>query len=192
MKVNRFAIKSIYDFDISNGSPFSNDKLIILHFNINSILKEGRLGELQLICRVLNVAILVITESKLDDSIPSNLITLQGFHEPLRRDREVNGRNGGGCLIYISDQLTYKQNTELQSQYFEHIWADVKVGNYTFTITTYYRPPNETAADHELFLGESEIILNNLSKHTTQNKIIASDLNFGNCYSKDPVLPIKS
>ena len=178
-------------YDISNGSPFDNDKFIVLHFNVNSILKEGRLGELQVMCRVLKVAVLVITESKLDDTIPSSLITLQGYHEPLRRDRAVNGRYGGGCLIYISDQLTYKQNTELQSEYFEHIWADVKVGNYSFTVTTYYRPPNETAADHELFLSESDIILNKLSKHTTQNKIIASDFNFGNCYSRDPILAPK-
>ena len=70
------------------------------------------------------------------------------IHEPLRRDRAVNGRYGGGCLIYISEQLTYTHNTELQSQYFEHIWADVKVGTYLFTVTTYYKPPNETAADH--------------------------------------------
>ena len=26
--------------------------------------------------------------------------------------------------IYISEQLTYTHNTELQSEYFEHIWAD--------------------------------------------------------------------
>ena len=75
------------NFDISNGSPFSNNKPIILHFNINSFLKEGRLGELQLICRVLNIAVLVITESELDTTIPSSLNKLQGFHEPLRRDR---------------------------------------------------------------------------------------------------------
>ena len=70
-------------YDISNGSPFDNEKCIVLHFNINSILKDGRLGELQVICRALKVAVLVITESKLDDTIPSSLITLRGYHEPL-------------------------------------------------------------------------------------------------------------
>ena len=178
-------------YDLTYGSPIDSKKFIILHFNINSVLKDGRLDELQDVCRVLNVAVLVLTESKLDNTIPNSIIMLEGFYEPLRRDRQTNGRHGGGCLMYISEQLTYKHRTDLQSEYFEHLWADVKVGSSNFTITCFYRPPNESAADHDLFLDASEQILNNLSMHTTDNKIIASDLNFGNIYSKCPLLSPK-
>ena len=163
----------------------------IAHFNVNSILAEGRLDELHSICKLLNLAVLCITESKLDDTIPNNIITIEGYYEPLRRDRQTNGRQGGGCLIYISEQLTYKHRDDLQSDNFEHLWADVKVGSLNLTITTFYRPPNESTEDHDIFLSTAEEILNNLCNHNTDNKIIASDLNFGNLYCKDPKLSPK-
>ena len=84
-----------FHFDLSNGSPIPTNNFNICHFNINSITADNRLEQLSDICRTLNLAILVITESKLDNRIPSHLITLPGYHEPIRRDRNVNGRNGG-------------------------------------------------------------------------------------------------
>ena len=59
----------------------------------------SKLDELQSVCTTLNISVLCITVSKLDDTIPSNILTLQGYHEPIRNDRTLNGRNGGGCLI---------------------------------------------------------------------------------------------
>ena len=47
----------------------------------------------------------ILTESKLNNAIPSHLISLPGYHEPLRRDRN---RNGGGVLIYIAEHLSFK------------------------------------------------------------------------------------
>ena len=73
----------------------------IVHYNINSITAEGRIDQLSDICNTLSLDVLILTESKLDKNIPTNLITIQGYHDPVRRDRNVNGRNGGGVLIYI-------------------------------------------------------------------------------------------
>ena len=50
----------------------------------------------------------------------------------------------------------------------------------------------ETQADHNLFLSAAEDILEKLNNYNNAKyKIIASDLNFGNCYSKYPVLDPK-
>ena len=68
--------------------------------------------------------------------IPSNLIMIPGYHEPVRRDRHINGRNGGGVLIYIAEHIIFKHKPELQSEYFEHIWVDIKIRNLTFAICT--------------------------------------------------------
>ena len=92
--------------DLCNGSPFASNNFILAHWNINSIIKEGRIDELMQNIRTLNAQVLVLTESKLDHTIPNNLISLPGFHEPLRRDRN---RHGGGCIMYISQKLTFKQ-----------------------------------------------------------------------------------
>ena len=95
---------------------------------------SNRLEQFSEVCRILNINVLVITESKLDQTIPNNLITIPGYFEPIRRDRMINGRNGGGVLIYIADNLVYKQKVELQADNFEHIWVDIKLRNKTFSV----------------------------------------------------------
>ena len=121
------------NIDISNGSVLNSTDFSGAHFNINSITAPGRLEALNDYARVLNLNFIVITESKLDETIPSNLIELTGFHEPLRRDRD---RHGGGCLIYISNNLTFKQQPRLQSEFFQHIWVDIRVNNKIFSVNT--------------------------------------------------------
>ena len=113
---------------------------------------------------------------------------MSGYHEPVRKDRN---RNGGGCLIYIKESLTFKQIKEKESPYFEHLWVDINIKGQIYSLNAFYRPPNESMADHNLFLQEATSILTNLSQHKSDNKIIASDLNFGNCYCKFPLLPPK-
>ena len=117
------------NFDLSNGSPISIDNFNIVHFNINSITADNRLDQLSDICRILNLSVLVITESKLDQTIPTNLITIPGYHPPVRRDREINGRNGGGVLIYVAEHLVFHHKTDLQLSLYEHIWVDIMYKN---------------------------------------------------------------
>ena len=174
--------------DWSNGSPLNDNDFTVTHYNINSILAEGRLGELAIVCETLKIDVLIITESKLCNTIPNNLISISGFHEPLRRDRT---RHGGGVLIYISESLTFQQKTELQSDKYEHIWADIRVKDKLYSINALYRPPNEDNDSHTEFLDEANIILSKLAQHKADNKVLASDLNFGNVYCKAPILPPK-
>ena len=110
------------NIDLTNGSPLNNDDFLCVHYNINSITSQGRLEQLTDVTSILNVDVLICTESKLDNSIPNNIISLAGYHEPIRRDRN---RHGGGCLIYISEKLTFKHLTDLQSDSFEHTCVDV-------------------------------------------------------------------
>ena len=176
------------NIDISNGSPLDTDDFLVLHYNINSITVDGRLEELKDVTANLNVDVLICTESKLSQYIPTNLIQISGFHEPLRSDRN---RHGGGCVMYISDRLTFNQQTELQADTFEHIWTDVRVNDKIYTINTFYRPPNEDSENHDKFIEVSNEILTNLDKYKADTKIIVSDFNFGNCYCKYPILPPK-
>ena len=157
-----------------------------MHYNIDSILAEGRLDQLGDICRSMTVDCLIITESKLDESIPTNLLKISNFHDPLRKDRN---RHGGGCLVYISEKLIFNQIVKNQSNKYEHLWVDVNCNNKVYSINALYRPSTDNTADkYEEFLNESEVILNNLKNYKSDIKIIASDLNFGNIYCKQPVL----
>ena len=63
------------NIDISNGPPIDIDNFIIVHYNINSILATDRIEQLSDICKTLNIDVLILSESKLDQTIPNNLIT---------------------------------------------------------------------------------------------------------------------
>ena len=166
------------NFDLSNGSPINVNNFNIAHYNINSITADYRLDQLSDICNTLNLSVLVITESKIDETIPTSLITIPGYHEPVRRDRCVNGRNGGGVLIYIADYLVFQQKIELQSPKYEHIWVDVKYKSVTFSINAFYRPPLETVDSHTQFIDTCNDILHKINIHKSTYKILTSDLNF--------------
>ena len=67
----------------------------------------------------------------------------------------------------------------------------MKVKNKIYSINALYRPPNESAADHDLFLTEADELLGKFNNYASTYKIIASDLNFGNIYCKSPTLTPK-
>ena len=161
------------NIDLSNGSPIDTNDFIVVHYNIDSICAEGRLEQLEIVCKTMNLDCLIITESKLDESIPDSQINIENFHT-IRRDRN---RHGGGCLIYLSEKLVFKQMHHFQSDKYEHIWVDVKVNDKTYSINALYRPSTDNTNDiYDEFLTESEIILTNINKHKADISIIASDL----------------
>ena len=72
-------------------------------------------------------------------------------------------------LMFIADNLVFQQKQTLQSQYYEHIWVDV-------SLDAFYRPPNESQDEHQLFLDTAEEVLTKLNNYSRANyKIIASD-----------------
>ena len=75
------------------------NKVIVGNININSLPnKSEQLKEL--VMKYIDV--LVITETKLDNSFPTLQFLVKGFAEPFRLDRN---RNGGGVMIYIRDDI---------------------------------------------------------------------------------------
>ena len=123
------------NIDYSNGSPLTEDDFHVAHYNVNSITAEDKIDQLQEATKILNISVLVCTESKLDTSIPTSLIKLPGFHEPIRKDRN---RHGGGCLIYVAESFTYKEQKIIESTKYEHISVDVRVGKKILSINCFY------------------------------------------------------
>ena len=80
------------------------DRIVIGQLNINSIRnKIGLLGDLI----HEKVDILLVSETKLDQSFPPAQFYLKGFSQPpYRLDRT---KEGGGLLLYIRNDITSKQ-----------------------------------------------------------------------------------
>ena len=79
------------------------DRLIIGNLNINSL--SSKFDQLKLLIQG-KIDILIITETKLDDSFPTAQFTISGYSKPYRLDRN---RNGGGVIIYIRGDIPSKQ-----------------------------------------------------------------------------------
>ena len=89
-----------------NSLRIKNPNRIILgHLNINSIrnkidmvsdLVEGKID------------ILLLSETKIDNTFPTSQFKISGFSLPHRHDRSVNGLNGGGLLLYVRKDIPSK------------------------------------------------------------------------------------
>ena len=93
--------------DILKNIKINNiNRLVIGHLNINSIRNK-----FQSLNHIIggNIDILVVTESKLDGTFSSEQFFINGYAPPYRRDREVNGTNAGGILVYIRDDIPSRQ-----------------------------------------------------------------------------------
>ena len=89
----------------------SSDKLILGHLNINSI--RNKFEALKFIIGN-NIDILLISETKLDDSFLSAQFLIKGFSAPYTFDRNSKG---GGLLFYIHGDkiLTYSSNCDIKT-----------------------------------------------------------------------------
>ena len=66
-------------------------------------------------------------------------------------------------IPYMSwGEFQHQQN--FQSNLYEHIWTDVKINETIFAISAFYRPPNESNADHQQFLQFAENTLSSKIK----------------------------
>ena len=78
------------------------NRIVISHININSIrnkfelLAEAVMG---------NVDILMVTETKIDETFPTTQFIIPGFTSPYRFDRT---KDGGGILVYIREDIPSK------------------------------------------------------------------------------------
>ena len=88
------------------------------------------------------VDILHINESKLDSTVRDNEVYIPGF-EIVRKDRKINGRNGGGVCIYVRTNLNYRIRNDLDNDLLECLFVEISNPRSTpFLVGTWYRPPS--------------------------------------------------
>ena len=81
--------------------PFQRG-LVMACLNINSL--HAHIGKLRITMNSTKIDILCINENNLDSTINDHEVCLLGF-ELVRRDHNINCRNGGGVCIYIRSNL---------------------------------------------------------------------------------------
>ena len=98
-------------------------RLVIGHLNMNSL--RNKFESLKQLIKA-NIDILVITESKLDDSFPSQQFDIEGYGLPYRLDKNASS---GGVLIYIREDIPCREltNHDIENNNIEGIFLEINL-----------------------------------------------------------------
>ena len=113
---------------------------IIVQLNINSIRNKFQFLEKEVRD---NLDILLISETKLDDSFLSAQFLLDGFSKPYRLDR---CSNGGGILLYIRDDIPARLLSN--SNKTESIFVEINFRKKKWLIFASYNPHKSNISNH--------------------------------------------
>ena len=119
-----------------------SDKLILGHLNINSL--PNKFDALKKIIKN-NIDILILSETKLDDSFPDAQFKLHGFRDPYRLDR--NSR-GGGILVYIREDIPSKSVNIKSDCSIESITIDINLRKRKWLLNCSYNPHKNLIKNH--------------------------------------------
>ena len=166
------------------------------------ILSETNLGNVN-INRNGNIDILMISETKLDDSFPTGQFSINGVNEPIRQDRN---KNCGGNLLYIREDKSTKVFFEILP--IDGFYIEINLHNKKWWLLSCSHNPDEkgniknhllalstsldiysSQFDHFNILGDFNIEINNSEmKEFCVNYNLKSLIRTLTCY-KNPETP---
>ena len=127
---------------LQNLKTKNRDRPIIAHLNINFL--DPKFDPLQDIIKD-NIDILLVSETKLDDTFPSGKFFIEGYKEPIRLDRN---RNGGGLLFFIRDDLDSKEiKSHKLPKKVEGIFIKLTIRNTKWLIMGGYNPDKKNISN---------------------------------------------
>ena len=85
-----------------------------MHININSLL--NKIHEHRSIAQRSNPTVIGITESKIDKIILDSEVDIDGY--------SISTRNGGGVLMYINNNVSYKERANFSKE-IENVFVDI-------------------------------------------------------------------
>ena len=112
------------------------------HLNINSVRNKS-----EALTYIIdnNTDLLLISETKLDDSFPTTQFQMEGFIVPYRYDR--NGK-GGVLLLYIREDIQYKLLISKSKCNIETLSVAVNLRNRKWFLNSSYNPHQNLISYH--------------------------------------------
>ena len=152
--------------------------LKIVHINCRSLLPK--LDELWWIANMVNLDIMCLSETWLDDTVLDADLAIDGF-TLLRKDRQ--NRTGGGVAMYVKHDITFSDRPDLStSDESEIVWVEIVTTQNcpNVLLACVYRPPNAT---NEYF----ECLVDSIEKASTEDKemVITGDMNFAYVFDEN-------
>ena len=161
------------------------------HINIRSITNKWDVFKTQFLST--NLHILTISETWLNEKLPSEFYKLTNNYTFLRNDRNwsdeghLNIKKGGGVALYVKNSLNYSDvdfiHLNTNNKNIESQWVSIKQPNSrTILIGNVYRPPQ---GNIETFIQVLEDILTSMDLSKIE-LFIMGDLNIDILEKKNP------
>lgn len=122
------------DIELNPGPSTSESVKVLEIFHLNTRSVRNKLEYISDIAESFHV--LCFSETHLDNTVQNDLLKIQGFDEPLRKDRN---QNGGGVMVYVSNALRYKRRKDLEDSRLETIWVEIDLKSFKILICCFYR-----------------------------------------------------
>ena len=142
--------------------------LSVFYANARSIVNKRNLLNLELATSLYDI--IILTETHLDNTIADREIFPRGY-TVFRRDRELQGRHGGGILIATRDPIKAFPRSDLPTISSELHFVDIVLPKRKkLTLGVFYRPPNNDLKP----LEDLKLLLNEISQ---SDLILVGDFN---------------
>ena len=154
--------------DLCNLRAFYPKNIVLSYINVNSI--RNKLDDLKLLLEK-SLDIICISETKLDETLPTVQFAIEGFSKPYRLDVTTNS---GDLLFYVKAKLPsklirfYNFPNEIQC-----ITIELKISSKKYALLSVHQPPNQNI---NFFLDKLSEALDIYSKHD-ENTCIFGDFN---------------
>ena len=144
------------------------NNVIIACLNINSL--ANKFDQLTTVIND-NIDILVLLETKLDDTFPESQFVINGFSKPYRIDRN---RNGGGVMIYVRQDIPSKRLSKhnLPSD-IECLCVEINLRKSKWLLCGTYHPPSQADKYYFEHLGR----LLDIYSNSYEKMLLTGDFN---------------
>lgn len=137
--------------------------------NINKLTTH--IDELRVLLSYNEIDVISINETKLNETIQDNDVSISGYSDPVRLDRTTD--DGGGVCFYVKESVNFKRRNDLHVDTLESLCIEIhKPGSKPFIVVTWYRPPGSPIAVFSSF----EILLGKLDSENVEY-FLMGDLN---------------
>ena len=117
--------------------------------NVRSLKKH--IDEVKVLLFDISIDVLAINETRFDSTISDNEMHVPGY-EIVRRDRNVNGRLGGGVCFYVRCNIYYSPRLDLSIDQIENLCIEIRKPKCKrFLVATWYRLPDSLISTFSYF-----------------------------------------
>ena len=113
-------------------SSDNSDKLVFADININSIRNKFEFLSTQVKG---NIDVLMVSETKIDNSFPVGNFVIDGFSTPYRLDRDSNG---GGIMLYVREDIPSNLLATDEKNHIESFYVELNLRNEKWLINCSY------------------------------------------------------